>query len=180
MGHGKADRDVDEVIAHNNVCVPTKQIEDQFDNRNCKVLRNKPKIFMYQICRGETPDYGTWHDNIETDSGIVRQAKVMLMRSCSDMLIAHSTTPGSWYMSLFCRVMMTHAHDTHLEDIFKIIDNKLSGLRSGRRTMQTSMYYNIGFKKCYIHPGIYLEGNEIKCIHDDVPPQNQSTDIDIQ
>ncbi|KAK4875469.1 hypothetical protein RN001_011891 [Aquatica leii] len=185
MGHGETEKcsDVAEVIGTDNETVSTRWIEEQFNNINCKALQNKPKIFMYQMCRGKIPDYGTVQDTIEMDSGVMSRAStMMILRSCSDMLIAHSTIPGtashrdvylgSWYMNIFCKIMMKRAHNTHLENIFKILDNKLARLRSARQTIQTSMFTNIGFQTCYVHPGIYLDGNEIKSIHDNSLPEN--------
>uniref|UniRef100_A0A1Y1LKQ5 Caspase family p10 domain-containing protein n=1 Tax=Photinus pyralis TaxID=7054 RepID=A0A1Y1LKQ5_PHOPY len=146
---------------------------------NC-IKRNDYNLFY--IFRGKFPDFGAAQSRIEHDSGIrtPRPARVML-RSCSDMLIAHSTLPGdashrdvylgTWYINLFCKYMMLRAHDTHLEDIFKLIDSELAHLRSAEYTMQTSMYTNIGFKTCYVHPGIYLDGNEIRRIDEDAVPE---------
>lgn len=184
MAHGTINKDVNvsEIIGSDNNVVSTKWIEEQFTNRECKILQNKPKIFMYQMCRGDTPDFGAVQSNIENDSGIrMASASRVMLRSCSDMLIAHSTLPGnvshrdvylgSWYISLFCKIMMDHAHDTNLEDVFKLIDFQLSILRSGKNTMQTSMYTNIGFKTCFVHPGIYLDGNEIRTINEVLPPE---------
>ncbi|KAF5273982.1 hypothetical protein FQA39_LY01098 [Lamprigera yunnana] len=184
MGHGKTNKciDISEVIGTDNESVSSKWIEEQFNNMNCRALQNKPKIFMYQMCRGDFLDFGTPLDNIESDSGVTFYSHTSsFVRTCSDMLIAHSTLPGtashrdvyrgSWYMNLFCEIMMDRACNTHLENIFKIIDSKLETLRSGKRTMQTSMYTNIGFKTCYVHPGIYLDGQVIKYIHDNLIPQ---------
>ncbi|KAK5644892.1 hypothetical protein RI129_006192 [Pyrocoelia pectoralis] len=184
MAHGTINKDVNvsEIIGSDNNVVSTKWIEEQFTNRECKILQNKPKIFMYQMCRGDTPDFGAVQSNIENDSGIrMASASRVMLRSCSDMLIAHSTLPGNvshrdvylgtWYISLFCKIMMDHAHDTNLEDIFKLIDYQLSVLRSGKNTMQTSMYTNIGFKTCFVHPGIYLDCNEIRMINEGLTPE---------
>lgn len=58
---------------------------------------------------------------------------------------------------------MDHAHNKHIEDMFKIVDQKLERLRAEQKSMQTSSYLSQGFnKKCYLHPGIYLENSQVK------------------
>lgn len=69
---------------------------------------------------------------------------------------------GSWYIQLICEIFMLHSCNTHIEDMLKIVDNKLENLRSENQTMQTSVYTNQGFKNCYIHPGIYSENGQLK------------------
>ena len=38
--------------------VDLNDILSQFDNKNCKAMRGKPKIFVVQACRGRSTDYG--------------------------------------------------------------------------------------------------------------------------
>uniref|UniRef100_A0A1Y1LIF0 Caspase family p20 domain-containing protein n=1 Tax=Photinus pyralis TaxID=7054 RepID=A0A1Y1LIF0_PHOPY len=60
MGHGEdinhkknthVSDNLSEVIGYDNQSVSNKWIEEQFTNGECKKLQNKPKIFMYQMCR---------------------------------------------------------------------------------------------------------------------------------
>lgn len=62
--------------------------------------------------------------------------------------------------------MMTYACTKHMEEIFKLVDSELSQLRSAEKTMQTSMFINLGFKNCFVHPKIYQEDGVIKNIDD--------------
>lgn len=58
---------------------------------------------------------------------------------------------------------MEHAHDTSVDNLFKMVDCELRRLQSGYGTMQTSTYQSVGFNTCFFHPGIYRdENNEIK------------------
>lgn len=63
--------------------------------------------------------------------------------------------------------MMNYAYNTHIEDIFKMIDLRLAALRSSSKTMQTSMFTNVGFKTCFVHPKIYMDDGIVKNIHND-------------
>nr|CAD7406356.1 unnamed protein product [Timema poppensis] len=88
--------------------------------------------------------------------------------SYSDMLIAHSTLPGytsnrdiyrgTWFVQAICKIFMEHAHDTDVEDMLKMVDQKLANSASEVHSMQTSCYENRGFRrKFYFNPGIYSD-----------------------
>lgn len=56
---------------------------------------------------------------------------------------------------------MNHCHDTPIDDLLQMVDERLKRRMSEKHTMQTSEYLNRGFKKCYIHPGIYEENGKL-------------------
>lgn len=90
----------------------------------------------------------------------------------SDVFIAHSTLPGykshrdifegSWYINCLCKIFMEHAHNKHVESLFIIVNKKMRNIKSGEMTSQTSMFSNVAFNNCYLHPGIYEEEGELK------------------
>lgn len=73
--------------------VSTSWIESQFNNVNCEYLKGKPKIFIYQACRGENNDYLFLHQD-EENVGLPNFSPRNSDREYSDMLIVHSTLPG--------------------------------------------------------------------------------------
>lgn len=46
---------------------------------------------------------------------------------------------------------MEHAHDTDVESMLKMVDQKLDGI-SHTYSRQTTSFENRGFKTCYLHP----------------------------
>lgn len=61
---------------------------------------------------------------------------------------------GSWYVHEWCKVFAEHAHDTHLEDLLKLISQKTYEIRDGGR-LQVASYENRGFNKLlYFNPKI--------------------------
>jgi len=46
------------IYGTDNIEVDMNDILTQFDNRNCKKLLGKPKVFIVQACRGRMADYG--------------------------------------------------------------------------------------------------------------------------
>lgn len=152
MSHGTGHErsDSTQVLCSDLQLLETTWIIDQFSSILCKNLSGKPKIFIFQCCRGNAQDVQYDAIPLSTDQ-----------RSLSDMLLAYSTVPGfvshrdpvngTLYIQAICKVFMEHAHDTHVEDLLKIVDNKLetyatTGLK------QTPSFENRGFKTCYFHP----------------------------
>lgn len=162
MSHGCEGVHSTGIVCTEGATIDSYWIEEQFNNEKCPFLIQIPKIFIYQACRG----YSYNVTRTQSDSVIERRVR-------DDMLIAHSTLPhykshrdiyvGSWYIQLICEVFMLHAHDTDVEEMLKMVDYQLAELKSEHKTMQTSSYTNEGFnRRCYIHPGIYRENDEIK------------------
>ncbi|KAI4461942.1 caspase [Holotrichia oblita] len=147
--------------------VRTSWIESQFLGDACPNMQNKPKIIVYQICRGSDLDNGV--RKVETDGlGID-----IPTRKHSDMLICHSTSQGykahrdtelgSWYIQYLCETFMQYAHSHHIETMLHLVDDHLSILQSDNvdKTMQTPNFYNMGFRLCFLNPGIYEENKQL-------------------
>uniref|UniRef100_A0A1Y1JWU1 Caspase family p20 domain-containing protein n=1 Tax=Photinus pyralis TaxID=7054 RepID=A0A1Y1JWU1_PHOPY len=152
MSHGTGHErsDSTQVLCSDGLLIETTWIIDQFNSTLCKNLGAKPKIFIFQCCRGSAQDVQYDAVPLSTDQ-----------RSLSDMLLAYSTVPGfvshrdpvhgTLYIQAVCKVFMEHAHDTHVEDLLKMVDSKLS-MHVGAGLKQTSSFENRGFKTCYLHP----------------------------
>lgn len=69
---------------------------------------------------------------------------------------------GSWYIEIFCEKFMNFAHNTSLEEVLMLVDQGLKRRMSEWYSMQTSEHSYRGFKKLYLHPGIYYEDDTIK------------------
>ncbi|GLV44507.1 Death regulator Nedd2-like caspase [Carabus blaptoides fortunei] len=166
MSHGEEGdtKESSQVVASDGKHLPVSWILDQFNNFNCPEFQNKPKIFIFQICRGSNLHCGisvqkrTQQDGMNSTPGY-------RLRGMTDMLIAYSTLPGdksyrdihrgTWYIQLICQVFMNHAYDTDIEHLLKMVDQHLSYLMSDDENMQTSTYESRAFKRCYLHPALY-------------------------
>ncbi|XP_055907122.1 caspase Dronc [Eupeodes corollae] len=168
MTHGEMREDMhDRVEFYGGSIVKVKEIEEFFSNKECKSLRNKPKVLIFPFCRGDAPDQG--FNRIETDSIVERDPKISLqMETLSDMLVCYASVrgfqalrdpdEGSWYIQIFCKVLAENAHNTPFEDMLKLIATKIKSLRSPEGYLQTPAYNNHGFDKClYFNPGVYEE-----------------------
>ena len=107
------------VYAADGQSINMEYIYEFFNNRNCPLLRGKPKFFIVQSCRGDRPDAGV--DNTEETDGACSPSKHVTKKrrnesldaianhadagdvskarpTWEDMIIAYSTIPG--YASL--------------------------------------------------------------------------------
>ncbi|KYN10178.1 PREDICTED: caspase Dronc-like isoform X2 [Trachymyrmex cornetzi] len=152
------------------------EVCDYFTAEACPQLAEKPKIFIFQLCRGKKKQNGVIHSRITTDSCAVKSTNeanieiphIQTIRNYSDMLIVQSTLPGyvsyrdsktgSWFIQILCKIFMNHAHKNHVQDLFNMIDAELKILRTTNHECQTSSVQSLGFNKhCYLNPGLFME-----------------------
>ena len=55
------------VYAADGQSINMEYIYEFFNNRNCPLLRGKPKFFIVQACRGDRPDQGVDSSELFTD-----------------------------------------------------------------------------------------------------------------
>uniref|UniRef100_A0A6P7FHH4 Caspase-1-like n=1 Tax=Diabrotica virgifera virgifera TaxID=50390 RepID=A0A6P7FHH4_DIAVI len=125
------------------------EVLSEFTNDRCAPMKGKPKIFIFQCCRGH-------REELQIDAVPFTN----IVKKHADMLIAFSTVPGfssirapqegSWYIQSICDVFKQHGKQHHVEDLLKLVDQELS--RKHHTFKQTSTYENRGFKQCYLNP----------------------------
>ncbi|KAL2735833.1 caspase-3-like [Vespula squamosa] len=153
-------------------------IMDCFTSEACPYLAEKPKVFVFQLCRGNKRQTITNIPKQVTDSSenhtVMNNARNILKekptRNYSDFLIAYATLPGhvafrnnitgSWFIQIFCEVFMNYAYQYHLCDLLKLVDSRLEKVTDSG-DCQTVMVETKGFHKyCYLNPGFF--GDEEK------------------
>jgi len=163
MSHGiaRSSKQNSTIISADGQLLEIDWVLEQFNNENARSLVAKPKIFLFQTCRGEALDFGVMLTAGRTKSD---GSSSVVLRSMSDVLIGYSTLPGftsnrdvylgTWYIQAVCEVFMEHAWNTDVEDMLKMVDQKLATLISEEGSLQTSSYENRGFRKLYFNPGL--------------------------
>ena len=100
MSHGKGGNHNEGtlIFTSNGSYIPSEDILSRFNNTSCPLLKGKPKIFLFQFCRGDSIDQGlraqhmpTVMGRTVTDGNPVPQVQpIQYERSFDDMLIAYS------------------------------------------------------------------------------------------
>ncbi|XP_012269448.2 caspase-3 [Athalia rosae] len=155
--------------------IPVSKILNLFTATSCENMCRKPKIFIFQTCRGDKTQQLVNATTVpmgrcSSDAGQSVESKPPAVpagyRDFSDMLVAYSTLPGfeanrdkltgSWYIQAFCEVMMNHAHDTELSRLLQMTDDRLAWMNDKYHGCQTSVFMNYGFnKQCFLNPGFF-------------------------
>ena len=105
-------------------------IVQEFNTTNCPTLAGKPKIFLFQACRGLNLDKGLRMNTESTDGGRT------IHPDLSNMLFIYPTAPGyatwrnhklgAWYVQEFCQVMEQLSHSYHMMDILTEVNRRVS------------------------------------------------------
>lgn len=155
-----------------------QDVMNYFTAEACPHLAEKPKIFIFQLCRGDRKQNAILHSRLRTDTcafyGNIRENQHCddkmfanrATRNNADMLVVQSTLPGhvayrdsingSWFIQILCKVFMKYAYKMHLQDLFNKIDAELKLQKTVDNHCQTSSTTSVGFNKhCYLNPGFF-------------------------
>ena len=95
MSHGG---DHDTVLGVDERNITVEEMMSEFKAARCKTLEGKPKVFIFQVCRGSSSEF-LEHERRHTDNTVSRlHGDSTLSRGTSpqeaDFLLAFATTPG--------------------------------------------------------------------------------------
>ncbi|XP_077287841.1 death regulator Nedd2-like caspase isoform X2 [Arctopsyche grandis] len=178
--HGTSDNCNNHVKCSDGSQMSVSKILEYFSNINCPALRNKPKIIIFQLCRGKNEDRGCENVDVNQFKKMTLQTKLnertqldgkdqkTKLCSYSDILIVHSTLPGfsshrdkilgSWFIISMCKVFMEHAYNTNVEELFGMTDEYLKNIPqivSNFDSVQNASIERWSFNKiCFLNPGM--------------------------
>ena len=106
MSHGEQIGGEDLLVTKDCELLSTEFVKEIFHNYNCRGFQNKPKAFLFNMCRGNCKNMNL-SQKLQTSKSICNDAKSKLQRSSQcdfdpdiiefkkgDYLIAHSTISG--------------------------------------------------------------------------------------
>ncbi|KAJ8917870.1 hypothetical protein NQ315_010783 [Exocentrus adspersus] len=155
----------------------TNDIQKHFTNEKCRGFRGRPKVFLFQVCRGETLDHTILHTEVDSKQHVSPLAKspepiITNIRTQEDILTGFATllgykahrhpSTGSWYIELICKNFMNYSHEISVNQLLQLVDQDLKRRMSEYLTMQTAEHRYKGFKTLYLNPGIYSENGVLK------------------
>ncbi|XP_055850337.1 caspase Dronc-like [Episyrphus balteatus] len=156
MSHGEMENMHDRVQFSDGKMCKVDKIEDLFSETKCKSLSGKPKVMVFPFCRHASENRPE-NKMVDCWPSVYKPQSVF-----SDILVCYGTIRGfqSWldiekgsnFIQEFCETLAEHAHDTHLENMLKMIGKKLKD-----KDIQIPAFYNYGFDKLlYFNPGIHI------------------------
>lgn len=171
LSHGDCFDNRDVIYGTDSEPMDKVDVYDIFDNHNCKPLQDKPKIFIFQACRGKKEDRGVTES---TDA-----ASVYKRPSMSDMLIIHSALPhhksyrqhdkGSWFCQDLVQVLSSDYLSDPLETMLQKVDRNIANRISVKNMKQVTHIDKFGVKA-----DIYFCLNNLAELPEFYVPSNRS------
>ena len=169
LSHG----DEDGIYGSDDEVLKTDYILKRFTGDNCPGLLNKPKLFIFQSCRGIERDRGT---KVKTDDPKEEETAIwkdmFVIRPCAPGLVAiRDEIKGSLLVQTLCKVFSQRSCELDLVDLVNemtkdILDTKPRKERthSGKleSMRQCVSYESIGFyKRLFFNPGLFLDAKRL-------------------
>ncbi|XP_053201286.1 caspase-7-like isoform X2 [Panonychus citri] len=187
MSHGLK---CDLIVGSDGLYVRLETLLSYFNNFNCPLLMNKPKLFFIQACRGDEYDFGIMDATTTADAGPVPGPVIFTKKTdpdriptWSDMCIVQSTIQGyvalrsvqsgSWFAEALGWALIDHAWEKSLHEILMVVSSKLSK-REGKKSVKQAIevIWRGWNKSLYFNPGIYNSNhdNPVKSTNPTNPP----------
>lgn len=124
-----------------------------------RTLNSKPKIFLFQACRGSINVYQLRYPNIRSDGTITLRTRNY---NCDELYLLYSTTEttvsfrledrGTFFIQSFCKFLVEYGRKKTIKEIFdevnKEIDKELGGSQLPAITVNTAKSYIFGNYCC--------------------------------
>ncbi|NXS80936.1 CASP6 protein, partial [Erpornis zantholeuca] len=156
--------------------IKIQEITDMFRGDKCQSLVGKPKIFIFQACRGDKHDDPVIaHDSTDSSSESlvyeteVDAACVYTLPAGADFIMCYSvaqgyyshrdTVNGSWYIQDLCETLRRHGSSLEFTELLTVVNRKVSYRRVDRcrdinaiGKKQIPCFASMLTKKLYFHP----------------------------
>lgn len=144
MSHGSENDFIEGV---DEKAVRVEELMAEFDAQNCPSLKDKPKLFFIQCCRGSTWDtqselvdsLSSFGCSVKSDGVALHPDSTLARSACpkgADFLLAFATTPGyvalrspsngSVFMRILVEVISELHEDVHLLDMLTEVNGRVA------------------------------------------------------
>lgn len=146
LSHGKNDS---VFLTKDSAEMSLDEVRNHFIDGRCPSLKNKPKLFLTNFCRGELEET----KKLETDySDPDKEAEapkdmMTIYASIKNFKAMRDPDRGTVFVQALCEVLAKHAHDMELNDLYSEL---CTAMRSMEGTTPECQNYN--FKKFFFNP----------------------------
>ncbi|XP_043116777.1 caspase a [Puntigrus tetrazona] len=136
---------------------PVDQIYRSLNTENCPGLRNKPKVILIQACRGgESGRIWATEGDVEGDDFVHKEKDFISLMSCTpDTKSYRHVENGTFYVQYLVDVLMKHAHEDHIEELFRKVIRRFDTADTMGRYRQMACKNRASLPKLfYLFPGL--------------------------
>ncbi|XP_066989117.1 caspase b-like isoform X2 [Macrobrachium rosenbergii] len=148
--HGTSNNDA--FLASDMQQLSTEWLLGLFSDAECPQLKNKPKVFIFDFCRGYYTDScaSVLNPFRPTRVNEPQRDMVCIYSSSTGFTSYNFSKDGSSFPTALCRTMAKHAHDMELNDLCRELVAEC-----GKATNLVPSIRNIGFtKRFFFNPGV--------------------------
>ncbi|KAK2817523.1 hypothetical protein Q5P01_025714 [Channa striata] len=164
MSHGE-----DENVYASDGQISIRDITAMFKGTVCPSLAGKPKIFIWQACRGrEFDDPVTACSSTESEENEVEAGAVQTLPAGADFIMCYSVAEGyfsirdiffgSWFIQDLCEVLQQFGDSREFVDLLTLVNRKVS-MKSAKKpkdpnatVKQMPCFASMLTKQLYFHP----------------------------
>ncbi|XP_026215415.1 caspase-6-like [Anabas testudineus] len=172
LSHGE-----DEHVYTRDGKISIKDTVSKFKGTNCRSLVGKPKIFIWEACRGDQHDDPvTACDAVDsrpmTNEVVVDAAAVHTLPAGADFIMCYSVAEGyyshrdpingSWYIQDLCELLEKYGNSLEFTHLLTLVNRKVSQrsveksrIKNALGKKQVPCFASMLTKKLYFHPKKY-------------------------
>nr|XP_053652889.1 uncharacterized protein LOC128702607 isoform X1 [Cherax quadricarinatus] len=153
LSHGDQDVEFYANSVESDQKMSMDEVRYYFVDGNCPFLKNKPKIFLVNFCRGklkELPPESLMHDYVEGHEEEAREAPrdmLTIYASIKNFKAIRDREKGTIFVQSLCEVLAEHSHDTPLCTLYKKLCETMQ--KNAGTIPECQSYY---FKTFYFNP----------------------------
>ncbi|KAK7074223.1 hypothetical protein SK128_016585, partial [Halocaridina rubra] len=154
LSHGKDDCSFYTMGSGETEELNIDDVRYHFTNSACRYLKGKPKIFLFNFCRGNIKENvnNVEQDFIPVQNSDAPQDMLTLFASIKYFSAARDIQYGTIFVQAICKVFAEHAHNTEIIDLYRKLCKEMQSM--GGTTAEQQSYC---FKKYFYFYPINIE-----------------------
>ena len=140
MTHG----DKHAIYASDDQKIDRNELISMFTTAKCPRLTDKPKVFLFQTCQGNTDTASSSHETTAPNipDFLIGYSGITSMRNVKT---------GAWYIQEFCQSLKSHCHEEDLVRILTRVNDSVKKMSSDDLVEQPHFHSHLG-KLLYLRP----------------------------
>ncbi|KAG0719145.1 Cell death protein 3 [Chionoecetes opilio] len=148
LSHGESDSNFCTNTRNlNEGCMSVDEVRYYFTDTHCPALKDKPKLFFLNFCRGKLTESQILFDGMPVGQ-VAPRDMVTVYASITKFRAPRHPQLGTVFVQVVCEVLAVHAHCKELQDLHIKMGKLMETCKGATPEIQSYV-----FKKFYFNPG---------------------------